>query len=134
MVNFNERHAIPELMDQPGCDKWELFRTLDELHVINEWLGGYAVSLQGIKTLLPKPVDAFHLLDVGCGGGELAKHLQRWAQHKNILLNYTGIDQNPHIIHYARFKNKELKNSEFLCEDLMNMNAENSSGIVHASL
>lgn len=134
MTDFSERHSIPELMEHPDCSAEDLFRTLDESHVINEWLGGYEVSLKGIKTLLPKHVEEFKLLDVGCGGGELYRPVQRWAHHKKINLHYIGIDHNTNAIQYARHKHQELKNAEYLCEDLMNLEAENSADIVHASL
>lgn len=134
MNDFNSRNSIQEKMDSPDCAPHELFRILDEIHVINEWLGGYDVSIKGIKTLLPKHSETCKLLDVGCGGGELSHHILRWSQNKKILTRYIGIDYNKHMIEYAKNKNKGLNGAEFLCEDLFNMKTGSTFDIVHASL
>ncbi len=134
MVDFSERHAIEEWMDLPECDPKQMTRTLDELHLINEWLGGYAVSMHGIQTLLPKHLMDCKILDPGCGGGEISRFLQRWARRKKMNLHYIGIDCNPRIIEYARQKNHRVPNTEFLCEDLFNLEAHDGADIVHSSL
>lgn len=128
------RESIQERMDSPDCPKHELYRVLDEAHIINEWLGGYIVSLQGLKTLLPRHVESCKFLDVGCGGGELSRHVLRWSQSKKILTRYIGIDYNPNTIGYARDKNKGLNGAEFLHQDLFDMKPGSVFDIVHASL
>ena len=41
------------------------------------------------------------LLDIGCGGGDLARQLVRWAAHDGLTLRVTGIDADARAIAYA---------------------------------
>lgn len=56
------------------------------------------------------------ILDVGCGYGELTKHLP-----KNINYNYTGIDIVKSMIDYAKKKNTN-KNLKFYLADVTKIN------------
>jgi 2-polyprenyl-3-methyl-5-hydroxy-6-metoxy-1,4-benzoquinol methylase len=78
-------------------------QTLRELEVINRWLGGNAVTLSALHALT-KSTEHRHLAiaDLGCGRGDMLRHIHRWAQHRNIDVTLTGIDANPYIIDAAR--------------------------------
>jgi SAM-dependent methyltransferase len=42
------------------------------------------------------------LLDVGSGGGDLAREIQRWGRRDGFRLEVTGIDPDPRALAYAR--------------------------------
>jgi len=96
---------LPELMD--GDCTYEDFRAcLRSLEQINLWLLGYRPTLAWLKRLPPAfrnhglrhPV---HIVDVGCGGGDLLRQIARWALHRNITVQLTGIDLNPYAARAA---------------------------------
>ncbi|MGA7206153.1 MAG: methyltransferase, partial [Specibacter sp.] len=66
-------------MDKPDCDPAKLERTYAQFPLINAavsgWRGTYVSS---IRPLLSATVET-RLLDIGCGGGDVARALARWA-------------------------------------------------------
>ncbi|MBD1398127.1 methyltransferase domain-containing protein [Pontibacter sp. JH31] len=100
---LKQRSNQPELMDDLSLSGDELRRNLEELEVINTWLGGYKVVLDALDKLL----DGYngpplHIADIGCGGGDTLRHIAKWARRKNIKLHLTGIDANDFMVQYAR--------------------------------
>lgn len=105
------RVDLPELMDAENADPALLRRTLYELEVINTWLGGYATTLAGLEQLLgftagraPAGVRAreWHLVDVGCGGGDSLRVIADWGKRKGLRLRLSGLDLQPINLDYAR--------------------------------
>jgi SAM-dependent methyltransferase len=90
-------------MDDLSLSGEELQRNLEELEVINTWLGGYKVVLDALEQLLAgykgPPV---RIADIGCGGGDTLRHIAKWGRRKNIPLQLTGIDANDFMVQYAR--------------------------------
>jgi SAM-dependent methyltransferase len=90
---------VPELMD--GACSYEDFRgCLRSLEQINRWLLGYRPTLAWLKGL-PHRLrhhalrDPLHIVDVGCGGGDLLRQIAGWAGRRGIAVELTGIDLNP---------------------------------------
>jgi 2-polyprenyl-3-methyl-5-hydroxy-6-metoxy-1,4-benzoquinol methylase len=109
MPDLSQRAAhIEEWMDDLEMEGPVLSRTLDQLALINRWLGGNQVMISGVKRLLQDaaiPRDqTIHLVDLGCGGGDGIRALARWAKRNRYQLQITGIDANPSCIQYAREK------------------------------
>jgi 2-polyprenyl-3-methyl-5-hydroxy-6-metoxy-1,4-benzoquinol methylase len=107
-MTLASRSYQAELMDDLNGGGESMTQTLDELEVINTWLGGYNVTLNGISTLL-KDVTGFmtrpfSVADLGCGGGDGLRVMSRWAKRQGLPLHFTGIDANPFIIEYAKNK------------------------------
>jgi SAM-dependent methyltransferase len=96
---------LPELMD--GDCSYEDFRDcLRSLEQINRWLLGYRPTLAWLKRLPPAlrdPAlrDPLHVVDVGCGGGDLLRQIAGWARKRGIAVELTGIDLNPHAARAA---------------------------------
>lgn len=101
---FSHRAEIIEIMDDLQCSGEVVHQTLRELEIINRWLGGNAVTLQGIKILLEsKKINGpFAIADIGCGGGDGLKKIAAWGRSKKLTFNLTGIDANPNIIAFAK--------------------------------
>lgn len=93
--------AIEE-MDRPDCDPELLRRTYAQFPIVNRavagWRGNYA---QRIRPLLARRSRA-RILDVGCGGGDIAVNLARWALADGFEVQVCGIDPDPRAISYAR--------------------------------
>jgi 2-polyprenyl-3-methyl-5-hydroxy-6-metoxy-1,4-benzoquinol methylase len=100
---LKQRSNQAELMDDLSLSGDELRRNLEELEVINTWLGGYKVVLDALGKLLEGYTGPpLHIADIGCGGGDTLRHIAKWARRKNIHLQLTGIDANDFMVQYAR--------------------------------
>lgn len=96
-----DEHAVEE-MDKAGCDPAALARTYAHFpavnRVVSRWRGVYR---QLIKPLL-SPTRTTTLLDIGCGGGDIATSLATWAARDGLALSITAIDPDPRAIDFAR--------------------------------
>jgi 2-polyprenyl-3-methyl-5-hydroxy-6-metoxy-1,4-benzoquinol methylase len=103
MISLRDRDArLSELMDDPDCDDATLHRTYAAFRFVNSVVTGWHRSYA--RWIRPRlsPTTLTRLLDVGCGGGDLALALARWAEHDGLRLDITGVDPDPRAIHVAR--------------------------------
>ena len=78
MLNkFRYRSDQQEWMDQPGISKELLFRNLRELDILNRFLRGHAISIKGLKHLALTSKNPLHVVDLGCGSGDVLKYMAR---------------------------------------------------------
>lgn len=103
MPSFAKRSTDPEIMDDLQYAGSMMDQTLRELEIINRWLGGNAVTLNALSRTVSK-TNRRHLeiADLGCGRGDMLRHIQRWADGRKLSVSLTGIDANPYIIEAAR--------------------------------
>ena len=69
-MSFTRRHEGPELMDVENLPESDLFLNYRELHTINRLLGGYSITITGLRKLAVG-CDKLSILDIGCGGGDM---------------------------------------------------------------
>jgi len=89
-----------ELMDDFSIEDQRIDRALQELAVINKWLGGHATSLKGVA-LISQNSDFKNsptFLDVGSGGSDLVSALSFEFPQAQI----TALDINKRACEYAR--------------------------------
>lgn len=80
-----------EIMDG-DCDPQRLERTYDEFRYINAVVSGWrTIYRRDIRPML-SPSKNSTLLDVGAGGGDVARALARWAVRDRVRLSVTAID------------------------------------------
>ncbi|WP_229741124.1 methyltransferase domain-containing protein [Silvibacterium dinghuense] len=93
-----------------GDCSYEDFRDcLRSLEKVNRWLLGYRPTLAWLDRLPHGPPDPIHIVDVGCGSGDLLRQIAGWARIRSIAVQLTGIDLNPYAVHAAtEFTPKEL--------------------------
>lgn len=133
MPSFANRSDKPEIMDDLNYAGGMMDQTLRELEIINRWLGGNAVTLSAIGRLLRMaPVDRdegatvpsdprnlqgsaargtgrhLEIADLGCGRGDMLRHIFQWAHRRGLNVSLTGIDANPYIIDSAQRNLKDL--------------------------
>ncbi|KRE64041.1 hypothetical protein ASG92_03845 [Arthrobacter sp. Soil736] len=100
ILGARDTHAIEE-MDRPDCDPDRLDRTYRQFALVNRALSGWhGLYRNRIRPLLSRTGPAT-LLDVGCGGGDLALMFARWAATDGIDLRVTGIDPDERAYRFA---------------------------------
>lgn len=99
MPDFSRRSTTPEWMDDPAADPAAVHQALRQLRVINTWLGGWDVTTKGLDYMLRHatvpPTHKLRILDAGCGGGDMLRHIARWAKRRNRAIQLLGLDINP---------------------------------------
>ena len=90
-----------EVMDDPNCDADTLRRTYANFKYVNAVVSGLRHSYR--HDIRPRlSADVPHtLLDIGSGGGDVARSLARWAARDGLLLAITAIDPDARAHDYA---------------------------------
>ena len=103
-IDFTKRSAQIEIMDDLNCQGNVVDQTLYELDVINQLLGGNAITIKGVNQLLTgaTPSTVYSIADLGCGSGKMLQLIEADASRRKIKVSLTGIDANPHIVRYAQ--------------------------------
>jgi 2-polyprenyl-3-methyl-5-hydroxy-6-metoxy-1,4-benzoquinol methylase len=88
------------------CSYEDFHGCLRSLQQINRWLLGYRPTLAWLKRLSPALRDhglrvPVHIVDLGCGGGDLLRQIAVWARKSGIAVQLTGIDLNPYAARAA---------------------------------
>jgi ubiquinone/menaquinone biosynthesis C-methylase UbiE len=111
MSKFTKRSEEKELMDDLDCTGEELAQTLRELKTINQWLGGNHVTTDGLKKIMTlHPKDSYRIADIGCGGGDMIRIMDRWAESNKKKVDFVGIDANRNIIELAKVRLSDVTN------------------------
>lgn len=97
---------LRERMDDPHCDPVALERTYAQFAVLNQLLAGWREAWRDLLAPALRAAAAgggqAYLLDVGCGGGDLARRLAAWATRDGVPLRIVAIDPDPRALAYAR--------------------------------
>ncbi|HEY8240841.1 MAG TPA: methyltransferase domain-containing protein [Kiritimatiellia bacterium] len=103
MNGFSKRaEDLRELMDDPRADEELLFATYRHFRRINRFISGWGrVYERWIRPNLQAD-RASTLLDVGCGGGDIAADLHRRAARDGFTLEVTAIDTDERALRYVR--------------------------------
>jgi SAM-dependent methyltransferase len=113
-----EPAELPEWMDEP-CSYEDFRACLVDLAQCNQLTLAYRPTLDLLERLcrdahvsearngapesLPGSVAApLHIVDVGSGGGDMLRRIERWARQRGIAVTLTGIDLNPYAARAAR--------------------------------
>jgi 2-polyprenyl-3-methyl-5-hydroxy-6-metoxy-1,4-benzoquinol methylase len=111
-VDLSRRAApseLPEWMDEP-CSYKDFRECLVDLRQVNRLTLSYRPTLNFLDRVVApaKPQQPLRIVDVGSGGGDMLRCVERWAKRKGIAVALTGIDLNP----YAARASKELTADE----------------------
>lgn len=114
MPDFRERSTEMEIMDDLHYTGPLMDRTLYELEIINNWLGGNDVTIGGLGNLLSTSINnTITIADLGCGRGDMLRLIDSWSKKRNIPVRLVGIDANPYIIRAAKENLKQFPHIEF---------------------
>jgi 2-polyprenyl-3-methyl-5-hydroxy-6-metoxy-1,4-benzoquinol methylase len=117
---FSSRWDEAEIMDDLDFAGSEMDQALRELETINKYLGGNAVTLEGLRLLLknaPKEQE-IKIVDLGCGGGDMLKLIADWGRKQQLRLTLTGVDANPYIIEYAQKRTRNYEEISYLTANI----------------
>lgn len=119
MPDFTHRSEAVEIMDDLSCSGPVVDQTLKELEFINTWLGGNAVTLNGLhKVLTQCSSTSISVADLGCGGGDMLMLISKKLREKDISPTLTGIDANPNIVAFAELNTESHPEITFKALDV----------------
>lgn len=116
---------LKERMDDPDCDRQELFNTYEQFSVINSLISRWKdVYKKSIHSACTNPSKTYTLLDIGFGGGDLPIKISQWAKKDRINLDITAIETDSRACEYIESKNtpadiqfRQISSTELLKED-----------------
>lgn len=116
----SRRPDLVELMDDPACDPIRLDATYTWFARLNPWLARWnAVYRRHFRPLLEAAPEA-RILDVGCGGGDVARLLLKKARADGFRPSVLGIDPDERALEHAhRFPDPDLSFRACLSSDLV---------------
>ena len=93
--------SLTERMDDPHCDPEKLARTYAQFARINALLSGWTgIYRRELRPALQS--GARTVLDIGCGGGDVLRHLAKLTQRDGLSAEFRGIDPDPRAIAFAQ--------------------------------
>jgi SAM-dependent methyltransferase len=118
-----------------GDLSYEDFRDcLRSLETVNRWFLGYRPTLAWLERLPLGSSDPVHIVDVGCGGGDLLRKIASWARRRGIPVQLTGIDLNPYAARAAAECTPKELDVTWVTGDAMAYRPEKPVDIVVSSL
>lgn len=139
MPVFSQRSYQSELLDQTGIPFEDIRKNMQELEIINKYLGGHRITLTGCKAIISlllknnRSAKSLLICEIGCGGGDNLKAIHHWCQKKKIQVQYIGVDNNKECIQYARENCKELA-AEWITSDYLLVEFSAKPDIIFSSL
>lgn len=136
MPSFKTRSYQKELLDRDNIPFADIKRNMQELDFINRKLGGHDITLDGIVALI-KEAAVFNkrlsIVEIGCGGGDNLRAINKWAQYIKLPVRLTGIDINHECIAFAQEQERN-KGIRFIRSDYRLVQLAPKPDIVFSSL
>jgi 2-polyprenyl-3-methyl-5-hydroxy-6-metoxy-1,4-benzoquinol methylase len=121
--DFSRRAYLSELLDEP-CSYNDLRGCLRDLEQVNRVSFGYRPTLQWLEQFVPEQKHPLHIVDVGCGGGDMLRRIESWAAGKHVTVKLTGVDLNPHAIRAAREFTSAESRIEWIAGEAYSLNSK----------
>jgi 2-polyprenyl-3-methyl-5-hydroxy-6-metoxy-1,4-benzoquinol methylase len=135
-MKFKFRSYEKELLDNDKIDRKDLFQNLHELHVINQYLGGYNASINGLDKIQKNTKNIKNILDIGFGGGDSIKIFADKYKNQQHSFFFYGVDLKEDCFEYATKNLEAISNKKLICDNYKNIETELLSKIdvIHCSL
>jgi len=106
------------LLDAADIPFADIQQNMQELNTINTYLGGHTISINGIWEILKtfpaeQPVV---ICEIGCGGGDNLKAIEKWCIRNKIKVRFIGIDLKATCIDFAQ-QHYPLLNATWIVSD-----------------
>lgn len=108
-----------EQLDDLSLQGEPLYKALDSLAWINHWFGNRRSSCKAIATICQKENKPLHIIDLGCGGGDMMLALAKTLQKNGADFHITGIDGNNNSLAYAQKKCIDFNSINFLQANIL---------------
>jgi 2-polyprenyl-3-methyl-5-hydroxy-6-metoxy-1,4-benzoquinol methylase len=122
--DLSVRYTGFEIIDSPKFSGKEMGRVLQHLKWVNSKLGNHRNTLNALLKIIPKDIQNLHIVDIGCGGGDLVCFLSTEFKKRNIPVHFTGIDFNPNITAHAAEVVCHHNNIQFVTADVLSQKFE----------
>ena len=138
MKFLQHRQRQPELMDQPGLSEAEHRQALAGLRRVNLLSTSVSKIWSALRAWVP--TDPQHpplrVLDVACGGGDVAIRLSARARQHQIPITIDGCDLSPTALQLARETSQRagLPGMEFFSQDALREPLPQDYDIIMCSL
>ena len=132
-MDFHTRADLSEWMDEP-CSFEEFRDCLRDLRQVNRLTLAYRPTLWWLQQLLRPGAAPVHIVDVGCGGGDMLRTIELWAQKRGIAVTLTGIDLNPYAARAAREFTPASSRIRWITGDAFSYQPDLPIGLVISSL
>ncbi len=135
---LKQRARGPELLDGEDFGLAEVHQTFDTLPTVNRLFGGVRPALSFFRRESRgwAPGQEVTVLDAGCGVGDVALALVRWARRAGHSLHVHGIDRHPLVVELARENCTGFPEIEITCGDVLALEGREGGqpyDYVHAS-
>lgn len=90
-----------ELMDDPACDRALLDATYARFGTVNRLVSGWRGLYRRRLRPLLRADRPTRLLDIGSGGGDIARALSGWAHDDGLRLSITAVDPDERSFAFA---------------------------------
>jgi len=115
-----------------------LARNLAEIRRINRWLGGYALSLRALDTLVADQQsrrDELKVLDVGTGSADFPEAFDKWFAARGLRGRVIAVDLSVPVLELAarRLRRSPLQNSLAVADGLALPFADRAFDVAHCS-
>ncbi|AFL90460.1 methylase involved in ubiquinone/menaquinone biosynthesis [Terriglobus roseus DSM 18391] len=132
-MNFESRAYLSEWMDEP-CSYEDFRACLIDLEQVNRLTFAYRPTLDWLQSLIGQEKRAIHIVDVGCGGGDMLRMVERWAARRRIDVRLTGIDLNPYAARAAAERTSSKSKIAWVTGDAFSYEPEVPIDLVISSL
>lgn len=133
MIDYSQRSNKKELLDGNDIPFKDIADNMNELDVINTYLGGHLITTDGFKKLSGKN-KSISVCEIGCGGGDNLYAIYKFCKKNNIHAKFTGVDINPECIAFA-IEKSTIENVEFIVSDYSLVHFESDKpSIIFSSL
>jgi len=136
MISLKLRSYRKELLDNEDIPFADIRQNMKELNIINTHLGGHSITIDGIKKILKnspgnKPIT---VCEIGCGGGDNLKAIEKWCRINSIKANFIGIDIKTECIEFAKQQFDSI-NAKWVTADYKDVRfGNNKPDIIFSSL
>ncbi len=119
---LREREWQAELLDDPGLNEIEVRNALDGLQRLNCISRGAGILWAEIARLArSQSLRGLRVLDLACGGGDIALALMKKAANGGLALSMHACDRNARSLEYARRRAITAGLAiEFFAQDVLN--------------
>jgi SAM-dependent methyltransferase len=138
-MNFRKRSYTKELLDRDDIPFADIKQNMQELDLINAKLEDIRLPSRNRNNdnkdgeRQKGKHEKLSVLEIGCGGGDNLRVIKNYCAKKNIAVQLSGLDINPHCIAFARSR-KENEGIEFISSDYKLANPFPKPDIIFNSL
>lgn len=137
-MSFSNRSYEKELLDRDDIPFEDIKRNMQELEFINKYLGGHNITIEGLKATISGSCgsgrDTFTVCEIGCGGGDNLKVIDKWFRKNKMKVKLIGIDINNDCITYAKENCMATPFIEFITSNYKHVNFHQYPDVIFSSL